>query len=170
MKTIIYVASTLNGLIARENDKTDWTSKEDWQGFKAKAKEVGNIIIGRNTFDIINKEHSFIDTKLRVVVTHETNLTPPNAQTIFTDKSPREVLKIVESHGFSVAMVAGGGQINSLFLKAGVVDELFVDIEPVVLGRGIPLFSLQDMEIRLKLLETVKLNESTIQLHYQVIK
>lgn len=171
MKTILYMAMTVNGKIAGIDDDTSWTSKEDWAGFFAKAQEIGVIIIGRKTYEAIKKENTLIPgIKLRIVVTHDTPKdTPPH--TIFTDQNPHQILNIVTSHGFSTAMVAGGGQINSLFLKAGLIDELYIDIEPLVLGRGIPLFADGDFEARLKLLGVKTLsNHQTIQLHYKVLK
>jgi len=48
---------------------------------------------------------------------------------------------------------------------------LYIDIEPLILGRGIPLFADGDFEARLKLLGLKTLtNHQTIQLHYKVIK
>lgn len=171
MKTIFYMAMTVNGKIAGMDGRTDWTSKEDWRGFFAKAQEVGVIIIGKKTYDIIQKENTLIPgIKLRIVITHNPPKNPsPHA--IFTNKKPQEILDIVKSHGFSTAMVAGGGQINSLFLKAGLIDEMYIDIEPLILGRGIPLFADGDFHPRLKLLEVNTLsNHQTVQLHYKVIK
>jgi len=51
-----------------------------------------------------------------------------------------------------------------------LIDEIYIDVEPRVFGRGIPLFNGNDFDANLKLLETKKLSDNEIQLHYQVLK
>lgn len=172
MKTILYMAMTVNGKIAGIDNDTSWTSKEDWEGFLGMCKKVGNAIIGRRTYEMVRKEGTQLSDILTVVLTHDPALlSKKSPHTIFTDKHPRDVLALLEEKGFKEALVAGGGILNSAFLKEGLIDELYIDIEPLILGRGIPLFADGDFESRLKLLGVITLsNNQTIQLHYKVIK
>lgn len=55
-------------------------------------------------------------------------------------------------------------------MKEGLVDEIYLDIEPIVLGKGIQLFEDADFESKLELLETRKFSNNEIQLHYKVLK
>lgn len=89
---------------------------------------------------------------------------------IFTDKSPKEVLKMLEEKGFDTAFLAGGGHINSAFIKDGLIDEIYLDVEPIVFGKGIKLFADSDFEYQLEFLEVNKLNKNTVQLHFKVKK
>ncbi|PIP24236.1 MAG: deaminase, partial [Candidatus Nealsonbacteria bacterium CG23_combo_of_CG06-09_8_20_14_all_37_18] len=50
------------------------------------------------------------------------------------------------------------------------IDEIFIDIEPIILGKGIPLFRDKDFKRNLKLVGQKKISESEIQLHYKVLK
>ena len=34
----------------------------------------------------------------------------------------------------------GGGEIVSILLNAGLVDEIILSIHPIILGKGVPLF------------------------------
>lgn len=170
MKVIQYNAISLNGYIAGPDDDTSFTSKEDWDGFLAMAKKVGNIIIGRRTHDMAKKEGNQLDVRLRIVMTNNSSYNDHTPNTIFTSQSPKEIIELVSSRGFDTTLVAGGGMLNSSFLKAGLIDELYIDVEPIIFGRGIPLFSPDDFEKNLKLLSTTKLNENTVQLHYRVLK
>lgn len=170
MKVILVATSSLNGQIARFDGLTNWKSDEDHQWFRSFMQSIGVIIVGKNTFDAVAKRGSLLDVKLRAVVTHEKNLVPPNPQTIFTDAPPREILKMIKDRGFDTAVVAGGAEIYTLFLKENLVDELYLTIEPIVLGQGIPLFANAIFESRLKLLDTKKLNNDTLRLHYGVVK
>lgn len=172
MKTILYMAMTVNGKIAGIDHDTSWTSKEDWAGFLGMCKRVGNAIIGRKTYEMVKKEGTQLSNILTVVLTHDPALLSKKSQnTIFTDKHPRDVLAMLEKKGYKEALVAGGGILNAAFLKEGLIDEMYIDIEPLILGHGIPLFADGNFAPRLKLLEVKQLdNHQTIQLHYNVIK
>lgn len=56
------------------------------------------------------------------------------------------------------------------FMKEGLINEIYLDVEPLIFGKGIKLFADSDFEYNLELLEVNKLNENTVQLHYKVIK
>ncbi len=172
MKTILSMAMTLNGKIADPDDDTSWVSKDDWDGFRAMCRKVGNAIIGRKTYDVVKKEGTQLGDILTVVLTHDAKLlTKKSTHTIFTDKSPKGVIAMLAEKGYKEALVCGGGILNSAFLKEGLIDEMYIDIEPLILGRGIPLFADVDVSPRLELLGVKTLtNRQTIQLHYKIRK
>jgi dihydrofolate reductase len=66
-------------------------------------------------------------------------------------------------------MVCGGGS-NAGFMKENLIAEIYLDIEPIVFGKGIRLFAESEFETKLRLLEIKKLADNEIQLHYQVLK
>lgn len=55
-------------------------------------------------------------------------------------------------------------------MKEDLIDEIYLDVEPLVFGKGIPIFREADFEYELELMEIKKLNKNTIQLHYRVKK
>lgn len=61
-------------------------------------------------------------------------------------------------------------QTFGIFMQENLVDKIFMDIEPLAFGQGMPLFNAGEFEKQLKLIETKLLSPQTIQLHYQVIK
>jgi riboflavin biosynthesis pyrimidine reductase len=66
-------------------------------------------------------------------------------------------------------LVTGGATINSAFMKEGLIDEVILNVEPFLLGDGIPVFSREDFENKLELLGSEKLGDGIIQLHYRVL-
>lgn len=166
------MATTVDGKIAKLDGDSEFTSEEDSKLFVAMCKKVGNAIIGKNTYDYIQSKGYQQKNILTVVLTHDAVLlTKKSPHSIFTDKPPKDVLIMLEEKGFKEALVAGGGILNSAFLKEGLIDEMYIDIEPLILGRGIPLFADGDFEAHLQLLDVKTLtNNQTIQLHYEVIK
>lgn len=171
MKIILYMGISINGYIAKTDGDSEWTSDEDLKGFFENSKKAGNIVMGKNTFHAANKSGHFpFPDALNIVVTHKKFENTWGEKVVFTDQSPKEVLTMLEEKGFTSVFLAGGGLLNSSFAKEKLIDEIYLDVEPLLLGTGIPVFAPSDFEFELKLLEVNKLNENTVQLHYQVLK
>ncbi len=166
MQVILYMATSVNGYIAKENNETPW-SDEEWQSFSKFVKEVRNIVIGRNTYEIMKESDEFskIGNPFTVVVSKEDFAHNSN---FAVAKSPKEALKILKEKNFARALVAGGGMLNSSFMKEKLVDEIYLDVEPLVFGKGIKLFSDNDFDAKLELIGAKSLSKNTIQLHYRV--
>ncbi len=166
MNVIMYMAVSADGFIAGEGDDTSFVTKSEWASFRRILKRTGNVIIGRRTYDILEKKGEFAGLgKLRVVVVTRTRSDLPLG--ITTAPSPQAALDLLKKD-FRQVLVAGGGQLNASFMKEGLVDELYLDVEPVVLGKGIKLFGNDRLQAKLSLVGTKKLSANEIQLHYTV--
>ena len=164
MKIILYMAMTANWYIARQNNETPW-SNEERESFSEKVKEAKNLIIGRKTFELMEKEEEFqkIWNPFVIVISKEKK---DNFNFV---NSPEKALELLKEKGFTQGLIAGGGILNSLFLQKGLIDEIYLDIEPYIFGKGIKLFAENDFETKLELLSTKQLSKNTIQLHYKII-
>ncbi|HVT00718.1 MAG TPA: dihydrofolate reductase family protein [Patescibacteria group bacterium] len=171
MKVILYMGISINGYIAKENGDSEWTSEEDLQGFYQHSKIAGNIVMGANTFKSASDYGYFpFPDALNVVMTQKEIENTWEHQAVFTNDSPKDVLKMLEEKGYKEAFVAGGGRLNSSFMKEKLIDEIYLDVEPLVLGKGIKLFAEDDFEFDLEFIESKNINLNTIQLHYRVVK
>lgn len=171
MKTILYMGISANGYIAKVDGDSEWTSDEDLKGFYKQSKSAGNIIMGRNTYLAALKSGYFpFPDALNIIVSHKhiKNIWGDNVLVI--SDSPKEILSVLEQKKFTTAFLAGGGQLNALFAKEKLIDEIYLDVEPLILGQGIKIFADSDFEFQLDLIDFKKLNSNTIQLHYKVIK
>ena len=83
----------------------------------------------------------------------------------FTSESPRDLVARLERDGHKTLALAGGGTIYAQFLKEGLVDELFLTIEPVLFGNGVPLCDGIE-RINLRLVETKPMGDQAVLLHY----
>ena len=132
------------------------------------------MIIGRKTYEVMVKNDEFNQSKLNtiktVVVTHHKALKIHHPKFVSCAKSPQEALNALQKQRFKTIMVCGGGELNSSFMKENLIDEIYLDIEPIIFGRGIKLFADADFETKLELIETKKLSKNEIQLHYRVKK
>lgn len=162
------MAMTVNGMIAKTNDETEW-SDEDEKSYFAKAREVGNIITGSRTYPLY-QEKNFEEMGNPFVVVLTSKNSGVKSEKLAYANSPQEALEILEKQGFEKALVAGGGKTNRSFLKENLIDEIYLDVEPMIYGEGISLFNSTNSKLDLELIGQKMLNKNTIQLHYKVIK
>lgn len=165
MKVILYMTVTTNGMIAHKGKRATFISKESSESLDKLAQETQCVIYGRKSYDA-----EPIEGVLNVVLTHNETLKSDKKEFVFMSGEPAEVLSRLEKDGYQSVLLVGGAQTNKEFIEAGLVDEIYLDVEPVILGDGIPLFAPSDFEYKLELLETKDLSPQTIQLHYKVIK
>ncbi len=176
MKITLVMVQSINGKITRGEDSNvpAWTSAEDTEHFHSMVDRASLIIMGRHTYEAAKSSIKHKDGTLRVVVTSS----PTNYQgeevphTLeFTDEKPEELIERLEKVGYTHGLLVGGGVLNSAFLSAGLVDDIYLTIEPHMFGVGRPLIEEANLDISLKLLESKKLNDQgTLLLHYQVVK
>ncbi len=163
------MAISANGYIAKADGATPW-SDDEWKTFSEMVQTYGNIIIGKNTYDIMCQHDEFtnIGNPFVVVISHSDLKNQP--ESVKRAESPRHALEILEKELFDTALVAGGGMLNASFLNENLIDEIYLDIEPFVFANGVELFVGVERDTNLKLLDTKKIGSDTVQLHYQILK
>lgn len=172
MKIILLAAMTVDGYIAKhiEHRSFDWTSIEDKQFYVSKIKESKAVVMGSNSFKTFTKYPKGLHF---VVYTSKPEaLQNPKPEVITfeaTKEDPRALVARLEAQGFTQLAVTGGASIYTMFMEAGLIDTLFLTVEPVLFGEGVKLFS-KTIETKLKLEEIHHLTDQTKVLEYTVIK
>lgn len=163
------MAVSADGFIARKDGSVDWTSKDTWKSYFDFCKKTGNLIIGKKSYDIMPVEE-FRDNCFYVVVSHKSDAKKKTSNIVFTDKSPKEIVEFLKNKGFDEVGIGGGAIINSLFMSENLIDEIYLDVEPVILGEGIRLFSEDNFDKRLILESSKKFLSGMVHNHYIVKK
>jgi dihydrofolate reductase len=166
MKITLVMVITIDGKIARNDHQfVDWSSKEDKRIFYSLTRKAGVLIVGHNTFETFSAP---LPGRLHIVVTSTTEgKTNIPGQVEYTSASPEKIVADLEARGYTEAALTGGAQINALFLKAGLIDEISLTIEPLIFGSGLDLFRGAEFDLRASLLSVEKLNEGgTLHLRY----
>jgi dihydrofolate reductase len=101
------------------------------------------VVVGSTTYKTFGRP-----LKERVNIVYSREQTFEGAET--TQDNPRDLIKKLEERGFKEVAICGGSHIYSMFLKAGVVDTIYLTIEPIIFGKGISLFN-EDTIYHLKL-------------------
>ena len=172
MKVILYAAITANGVAAKKDGNSDWVSSEDTASFNAICQKVGCAIMGRHTFEIYNQMpvNQWPNQEgLHIVLTSRDSLNTKHPK-ILLATTPVRALDIAGNQGLGEVVIMGGSRTFGSFMKENLVDEVFLDIEPLAFGEGMPLFIAGDFETKLDLIETKLLSPQTVQLHYQIKK
>ncbi len=166
IKTILLMAQTLDGKIARHADHfPDWTGKADKQLFVRLTRRAGAIIMGSKTYDTIGKP---LPGRRNIVMTRNPSRVSQWENLIYTSQSPQVILEGLEDEGFNEVVLAGGARINTLFAENGLIDEVMVTITPMIFGSGIAMFE-KGVGGRLSLLRVIPIDPERVCLHYRFI-
>lgn len=169
MKVTIYNAISIDGYIADSGQGTEWVTETDWNQFNRLVKQKKAIVMGSTTYIASGDDFPY-NCKLNIVMTSQEKLLNMNkkSNTIFTNKTPQEIVQMVKAQGFKELLVIGGGKVNASFLKAGLVDEVIVDIHPIILGSGVRLFEADNLNVDIKRIKTHEMDEGLTTIRYKV--
>lgn len=161
MKTSAFIATSVDGFIARPDGEVDWLGEppedgaEDY-GYKKFMDTVGILVMGRNTFDKVMTFDGWpYGTKPVVVLSHR-SLQIPEPIAKFVEAvscSPVELINRLSVRGAKHLYIDGGKTIQG-FLEAGLLQRLIITRLPILIGEGIPLFGPLQQDIRLRHIET----------------
>lgn len=167
MNIIIYLAASVNGMISNQRNEPDWLSAEYGQGFMSISQQTKAVIMGRTTYNILAPDYLPLkDDGTLVVLTHDKEQPAPQPNIVFTDDYAHRIVDLLESRGHTEAVIIGGASTAAEFLKAGLVNELRLVIEPVVFGGGLPLLKDVNLDFQLQLSSVKHLNPNTVELRY----
>jgi len=163
---------TADGIIAKDKQQNaTWTSKADKRQFVKETKKHGVIIMGDTTFEAMGRRS--LPGRLNLILSTEPEKykdeIKPN-ELEFIKGTPQEVLKYIEAKGYKSAILGGGARTNSGFLKAGLVDEIYLTVEPKIFGQGINFTEGEELDLDLKLISVEELGQGTILLKYEILK
>lgn len=162
------MAMTANGYIATKNDNAPW-SDVAWQNYYEFIKQKGNIVVGRRTYEIMKEENEFEKLGSPVTVVVSSSATQKGSGRTTFVSSPKEALAIMEKEGMKEIIIGGGSKLNAAFLKEGLINELYIDVEPWIFGNGIKLFADSNVQAKLKLIGMQKTSENTLSLRYKIL-
>jgi len=166
VETTLYMAQSLNGVIARPDGSEDFLSARNWDEFVRHAERAGAFVVGRRTHEAVRAwpEKGFRDVEAdELVVSTRGDLDPAGATRF---GSPEAAVEAARDRGDDL-VVTGGATLNAAFLRRGLVDRAAVNVEPHLLGEGVGLVA-GDVERPLTLLGATEVGEGIVQLRYEI--
>lgn len=150
MSVYFYGCITIDGYLADKNHSLDWlyqTGATEETSFTNFYKNMDVTIMGRRTFHEIEKTanpEAVYPTTQNYVFTHSKQPLPKGF--IAKNGSVIDFVKQIEEN--KNIWIVGGNTILAPLLDCSMVDYLTIQIAPVLLGSGIPLFSQKEMQRR----------------------
>jgi dihydrofolate reductase len=173
-RIIVYAGTSADGFIARPDGNIDWlTSRAAPKGFYDIEKFTASIdtkILGRKTYEKSLVLGAKFDgkTKTYVFSTRPETAAHPSGVEFISEPIPSFVRRLRAGEGKDVWMMGGGGIIAS-FLDAGAIDQIIINVVPVLIGDGIPLIAPRHRHVPLNLSSTRQFTDGVVQLHYEVL-
>ena len=170
-KVIVYIATSLDGYIAKPNDDLSFLSivaqeGEDY-GYADFIKTVDTVILGRKTYDWVMTQvpefphadkDSFVITRTAKPASGKTNFYTGNLKDLVSGLKNRQGKNI---------FIDGGAEIVNELLKEDLIDEFIISVIPILVGNGIKLFQDGRPEHQLELIATKQFEKGLAQLHYR---
>ena len=158
MQASVFIATSLDGFIAREDGRIDWLPQDGGEphGYEEFISTIDAIVIGRKTFEtVLGFGGWFYGKKPVIVLSNDpTGLrAPKQAVCDFMTGAPRSIVADLQQRGFKHLYVDGGVTIQR-FLAAGLIDDMTITRLPILLGSGIPLFGPLPHDVQLRHVNT----------------
>ena len=173
MSASVFIATSLDGFIARPDGALDWLPTDDVEphGYDEFMAGIDAIVIGRKTYETVLAFDAWPYGKKQVVVlsTRPSDLAPPPDEAVCHTMTgtPQEVVAWLATRGLKHAYIDGGITVQR-FLEAGLIQRVIITRIPVLLGQGIPLFGPLPRDIRLKHIGTRSYPSGLVQSEYAI--
>jgi dihydrofolate reductase len=174
---------TLDGFFEGPNQDIGWHNVDaEFNEFAAEQlATIGVILFGRVTYQGMA---SFWPTPFAIendpVIAAQMNAFPKivisrtldtadwNNTRLIKDNVAAEITRLKQQPGKDLA-IFGSGNLTASLMVMGLVDELRIMVNPVVLGKGTPLFKNIEHPLKLKLIKTRSFNSGNVLLYYQPV-
>lgn len=173
-KIIYYVAVSLDGYIAGENNDISKfvASGNGVEKYLADLQEFETVIMGRKTYEFgyqfglkpgqpayPHMEHYIFSDSLKV---------DELAENVHIEKISFKRIEQIRDNSSTDVYLCGGGQFAGWLLDHGLIDQLKLKLNPIVLGSGIPLFGGSVSSFRGKLIKRASFNKGLEILTYEI--
>ena len=181
-KVTLGLATSLDNYIARTQGGADWMlwTKEVADLSAKFMKTVDAILIGRKTYEVMlasgetsypgatNYVFSRSKKRLSALTKTAASKKKPARNVEFVGQDLVSFVQHLKQQKGSGIVVFGGGELASSLFNADLIDEVVLNVHPVILGSGIPLFPEIERQINLKLFEVKRLKNGCIVLSYRI--
>ena len=186
MGRLVYSMSvSLDGFAAAADGSLEWVrvDEELHAVFNDEAREMGGFLYGRHMYELmaaywptgetdptatpVEREFARIWAATPKIVFSSTLGDVAWNSRLVRGDAVEEVARLKAEPGFD--MDVGGPTLAGSLLRAGLIDEIRLYVNPVVLGSGLPFLPHLDRPIATELLETRTFSSGVVYLRYQTI-
>lgn len=169
-KLTLGLANSLDNYIARKDGANDWLmyGEEVAEMTNEFMKTVDTFLIGRKTYEVMLAygQTSYPGVK-NYVFSRTMKESPDETVEIISEDAAAFVKKLKRRKGKGICLFGGGELAKSLFIE-NLIDEIVLNIHPVILGSGVPLFYEMNRQIELELIDCKSYKKGNIIVTYRV--
>jgi dihydrofolate reductase len=176
-EVILYIASSLDGYIARPDGAVDWLDEvaapedgpEEDFGYEEFFSGVGTVLMGRTTYEqILTFDVDYPYSGRAGYVFSRTRAGGRDENVEFVDGAdiPQFIAHLKATSDRHIWLI-GGGLLIQEFLRLDLVDRIIITVMPVILGEGILLFPPSTPQRDLLLVESRSYSSGMVQLTYR---
>ncbi len=185
---ISFMHVSLDGFVAGSRGEMDWITMDDeiFEDAINLVNTVDTALYGRITYQmmesywptvLINPSSTknelyhaqWVEDIHKIVFSKTLESVEWNNTILIKENIEDEITKLKQQPGKSM-MIFGSPRLTHSFMQLGLIDEYRININPVVLGDGIPLFKNISDKINLKLLNTKTFKAGVVGFRYETIK
>jgi dihydrofolate reductase len=187
-KLVVFMHTSLDGFVAGPKGEMDWISVDDAMfAYAGKRTEESDMALyGRVTYEMMDAywptaadqpaatkhdiEHGNWYNQVEKIVISKSlkGVVKPKTEVI-SENFIAEIEKLKEENGKDI-IVFGSPSIYHKLIEAGLVDELWMFVNPVLLGKGIPMFGNVKDRQKFNLIEASAFASGVVCLHYKKSK
>jgi dihydrofolate reductase len=172
MRTVTYgAACSLDGFIAAADGSIDWLhfSKDAQKVMADYWAGIDTVLMGRKTWEFAMTQGGGGggNSSITSYVFSRTLREVPAGATLVSSDAGEFVRDLKASPGKGICVLGGGELACSLF-EAGVIDEVGLNVHPVLLGSGVPFFRDAGRRIALELAESRTISGGCVLSTYRV--
>jgi dihydrofolate reductase len=172
-KVVFGLGISLDGYIARLDGSVDFLFMPKDYSLAAFFKSIDTAIMGRKTYEVSLKmggSGSFSGSSMTTYVMSRSLPVGTRDGLIFVGQSPAELIAEIRNRSGKNIWMMGGGELAREFLKADLIDELYLGVVPVLLGEGLPLFPSGFPQRDFALVENKTFSKGLIALKYKRVR
>jgi dihydrofolate reductase len=164
------VAASLDNFIARKDESVDWLSwNEEVAALSAEYwKTIDAVVMGRKTYEVALRSGTTSYSGAKNYVFSRTMKAGPDPEVEIIAEDAAEFVRNLKQQEGNGICIMGGGELAHALFEARLIDEVVLNIHPVLLGSGIPLFLSMKEQVDLELLECKTLGNGCVVLSYRV--
>jgi len=155
-KIILSVAVSLDGFIEGPNGEYDWCpppSKKEMNNF---LSGIDIIFMGRKSYEMAGE--FMVPEKLTYVFSNKLKQVKGKNVKLLSDDVLKQVEVIRKQKGKDI-WLWGGANLTTTFINQNLVDEMWLGIVPIVLGKGNPLFQHVEHRKHFEISSAVKISD-----------
>lgn len=167
-KLILGLAVSLDGFIEGPNGEFDWCFTDQDYGMNEFFQRVDALFIGRKSYEVMQKmgEGSVPGMPKLEEYVFSTSMTSVKKDAVLiSGNAIEEARKIKNSKGKDIWLF-GGASLTASLMEAGLVDEFWLSVHPILLGSGKPLFEGLKDRVLLELIDSKTYSTGLVSLTY----